>query len=75
MWMLYLADVSASTNGRPRRLKDIDLAETLLPGNEAAWNRAGGYNTNRPRAPFRLISGDIEAYDVGEFGHVIRIVS
>lgn len=73
-WMLYLADISAATNGRPRRLHDHDLAGTTLPGAEAGWNRHGSYKTPKARATF-TVSGPDEQLDVGEFGHIIRIVS
>lgn len=69
-----MADVSASANGRPRRLRDSELVSTLLPGNEAAWHRSGCFNSAKPRAPFGLQTS-LEGYDVGEFGHVIRILS
>jgi len=73
-WMLYLADVTAATNGRSRRLHDHDLAGITLPGAEAGWNRHGSYRTPKARATFAASSPD-EQLDVGEFGHIVRIVS
>ena len=72
--MLYLADVTAATNGRSRRLHDHDLAGITLPGAEAGWNRHGSYRTPKARATFAASSPD-EQLDVGEFGHIVRIVS
>ena len=74
LWMLYLADVSASADGRVRRLTDAELASTPLPGGESSWHRFGGNGSNKPRATFGTKT-PVTNHDVGEFGHCIRIVS
>jgi hypothetical protein len=72
--MLYLADVSASADGRARRLTDAELTSTPLPGSESLWHRSGGYTATKPKAMFGA-DVPLDKYDVGEFGHVVRIVS
>lgn len=72
--MLYLADVSASTDGRVRRLTDAELATTPLPGSESLWHRFGGNVAELPEATFATKT-PMDKHDVGEFGHCIRIVS
>jgi hypothetical protein len=90
LWMLYIGDCSASANGRPRHLSDVEMAEILLPGDEAAWQRWGGFDVTsraigRPAIGSRYLGIDArpivpeeasrDGAGLGEFAHVLRIVS
>jgi hypothetical protein len=90
LWMLYIGDCSAAANGRPRHLSDVEMAEIMLPGDEAAWQRWGGFDVTsraigRPTIGSRYLGIDArpivpeeasrDGAGLGEFAHVLRIVS
>lgn len=74
LWMLYMCDIYASANGRNRLFKDSELIGTPLPGQESTWHRSGGFSTMKRRATFGM-NDVVTDLDIGEFGHVVRIVS
>jgi hypothetical protein len=80
-WLIVLHDLCAAANGRPRRLLDYEMYNIPLPGSETHWTRWGGVASGG-REPGRRDSlapgtgnwvGD--EGNVGELGHVLRIVS
>ncbi|KAK8844085.1 hypothetical protein IAR55_006879 [Kwoniella newhampshirensis] len=80
-WLLVFHDLCAAANGRSRRLTEHDLGNIPLPGTEIHWARWGG-NGIGGREPGRRdgitpLSGNWPGEEgrVGEFGHVIRILS
>ncbi|WRT69303.1 uncharacterized protein IL334_006287 [Kwoniella shivajii] len=80
-WLLILHDFCAAANGRPRRFNESNLGNVPLPGPESLWTRWGG-NAAGGREPGRrdgMIPGSGnwpgEEGQVGEMGHVLRIVS
>ncbi|WVW79615.1 hypothetical protein I302_101584 [Kwoniella bestiolae CBS 10118] len=80
-WLLVFHDLCAAANGRPRRFTESDLGNTPLPSNESHWNRWGG-NAVGGREPGRrdgLVPGSGnwpgEDGQIGELGHVLRILS
>ncbi len=89
LWMLYLHDCLAASNGRGRRLHDSEMHDVMLPGNEATWQRWGGIDSaaraaSLPVMPDRSYGlggrahpaeASKAAASLGEFAHVLRIVS
>ncbi|OCF38758.1 hypothetical protein I317_07464 [Kwoniella heveanensis CBS 569] len=80
-WLLAFHDLCAAANGRPRSLVESDLGSIPLPGTEVHWARWGG-NAAGGREPGRrdgIIQGSGnwsgEEGQIGELGHVIRILS
>ena len=80
-WMLVLHDLCAAANGRPRRLLDHELYNVPLPGDESQWDRWGGGGSSGREGSRRdgLAVGTGtwvgEEGQIGELGHVLRIVS
>ncbi len=90
LWMLYLGDCCAAANGRNRYLTDSEMTEVMLPSEEASWQRWGGVDarsrsTGRAPAETRFLGIDAnpvvpdearrDGDSLGEFAHVLRIVS
>ncbi|KAL7425105.1 hypothetical protein Q5752_000793 [Cryptotrichosporon argae] len=80
-WLLMLADMCSAANGRPRRLLDYEIAHIPLPGNEAHWARWGGAGLggSEPGRRDTITPGTgnwhSEEGQIGELGHIIRILS
>lgn len=82
-WLISLHDLCAAANGRARMVTDAEMAALPLPGPEAWWVRYGGNKSSqgdegqKRRDGLVLGSGDWtgEEGQVGELGHVLRIVS
>lgn len=86
-WLVALHDLCAAANGRPRRLLNTDMEGVPLPGEETWWVRFGGGHGDTPEhgSPVSKVQRDGlvigtgnwpgEAGQVGEIGHVLRIVS
>lgn len=80
-WMLVLHDLCAAANGRPRRLMDHELYNMPLPGDEALWERRGGLASGGRdmgrRDGLAVGTGNWLGAEgqIGEFGHVLRVVS
>lgn len=70
-WLISLHDLCAAANGRPRRVEEREMAGVGLPGMESDWVRYGGREGKK--GTLRLGGG--EEGEVGELGHVLRIVS
>ncbi|OCF78879.1 hypothetical protein I204_00823 [Kwoniella mangroviensis CBS 8886] len=80
-WSLVFHDLCAAANGRPRRFSESELGNIPLPSNESQWARWGG-NAIGGREPGRRDglkpgSGNWpgEEGQIGELGHVLRILS
>lgn len=79
--MLVLQDLCAAANGRPRRLMDHEVYNIPLPGDEALWERWGGGGTlgrdGVKRDGLAVGTGNWPGAEgqVGELGHVLRVVS
>ncbi|WVR08862.1 hypothetical protein IAU60_005921 [Kwoniella sp. DSM 27419] len=80
-WLLVFHDLCAGANGRSRRLAENDVGNIPLPGNELHWSRWGG-NAIGGREPGRRDglhpgsgSWSGEEGQIGELGHVLRILS
>lgn len=74
VWMIYLGDIYAAANGRRRNLQDIELSSVPLPGPEVIWQRkgiAGASGQARSTLNSQVGTGS----DIGNLGHVIKIVS
>ncbi|WVQ90096.1 hypothetical protein IAS59_003873 [Cryptococcus gattii] len=80
-WAFVLHDLCAASNGRPRKLEEVDLGTIPLPGTEAHWARwgGGGIGGREPGRRDGLVAGTGnwlgEDGSVGEIGSVIRILS
>jgi hypothetical protein len=80
-WLCVLGDICSAANGRPRRTRDHEIANIPLPGPEMHWARWGGMGIGG-RKPGRrdcLAVGTgnwhSEEGQVGELGHIMRILS
>jgi hypothetical protein len=82
-WLVVLHDLCAAANGRQRVMMDRDIEDVPLPGPEGWWVKYGGATREgeegRGWRRDGLVSGagdwPGEEGQVGELGHVLRIVS
>lgn len=80
-WLCVMGDILPAACGRRRTIRDHEFANVSLPGPEMYWTRYGGMASNG-REPLRrdcLTVGTgnwhSEEGQVGEIGHIIRILT
>jgi hypothetical protein len=82
-WLVALHDLCAAANGRQRMLAYSEMEGIPLPGGEGWWVRFGGAGRDAKEGEWRQRDGLVpgsgnwagEEGQVGELGHVLRIVS
>ena len=80
-WLIVLSDLSGAVFAQKRRLSSQELDQFPLPGGEAGWARWGGAvadGRERGRRDGMVVASgnrSDEEGQVGELGHLLRIVS